>query len=437
MAQTFEIYRNPEGQQVQVPIGASSDILSNLTNLGYVKIQPEISSEIPAATDDLDTRESALLAEKEELKKQRKAETERFIASLEAQRAEEKTKQEQINRQLLEATRIIGFRTGRQKYAPDIQVGILSAEESAGLQRLRDIDTAFNNAISKAQQAELDKDWETVNEELKEVRDLQKTALREYANIIKETNKKNEEIEKIKIQAQKDLIIGNTFKLVGSENLMEILNEAQKTNPEITADDVGKYYSNIVSKAKEPERGVEWNQYASFAIQKGEKPTEEGFLNYIRRKGEAGRKTEEIELKPTEGFFDSKIESSIREDFVKLENAYKNPINPTQEELDRTYQTLRKLYSPQEASDEALRNLIGLKAPNEIEELPENQTAQKAASSWLGTLIKSGLSALGQRLFGESPERVRFIELDKKFRRGETLTEEEMKEYKKFLEKQK
>ena len=71
---------------------------------------------------------------------------------------------------------------------------------------------------------------------------------------------------------------------------------------------------------------------------------------------------------PTQGFFDSKIESSIREDFVELSNQNKTP--------EQSYKTLRALYSPQEVTDVALKELVGLTQTGE-------PTAEDVANDWM------------------------------------------------------
>ena len=81
-------------------------------------------------------------------------------------------------------------------------------------------------------------------------------------------------------------------------------------------------------------------------------------------------------LKASAGFFDSKIESSVREDFTELKGRYTNPTTPTDDEKNLAYVTLRGLYSPQEVTDDALRELIGISKP--VDQSPED-----VAHDWL------------------------------------------------------
>jgi hypothetical protein len=61
----------------------------------------------------------------------------------------------------------------------------------------------------------------------------------------------------------------------------------------------------------------------------------------------------------TEGFKNSKIESSVREDAVAL----MDEVEAGDLELDKAYEKLRRLYSTIEVTDEALKTLLGISAP--------------------------------------------------------------------------
>src|SRR3990167_2410828 len=82
-----------------------------------------------------------------------------------------------------------------------------------------------------------------------------------------------------------------------------------------------------------------------------------------------------VVVKPSEGFFDAKIESDAREDANTLLTQGKTP--------EEAYQQLRLIYSPQEISEGALKKLVGITI-TETSSL-ENQTTQEAANSWLSS----------------------------------------------------
>lgn len=60
------------------------------------------------------------------------------------------------NANRLRGLEIAGIRTGRQRFAPEIQSGILSAEEKAGIQRLTELDVEEEQLILQAEQANED-----------------------------------------------------------------------------------------------------------------------------------------------------------------------------------------------------------------------------------------------------------------------------------------
>src|SRR3990167_9324845 len=75
------------------------------------------------------------------------------VSSIQAtfQRIADQTKIANSNR--LKSLEIIGGRAGRQRYAPEIQESILSAEEKAGIQRIVEIEAQEQSAIEQAEQA--------------------------------------------------------------------------------------------------------------------------------------------------------------------------------------------------------------------------------------------------------------------------------------------
>lgn len=92
----------------------------------------------------------------------------------------------------------------------------------------------------------------------------------------------------------------------------------------------------------------------------------------------------ETKLTPSPGFFDAKVESSAREDFVSLTGQYKNPAQPTEEEKQNTFNTLRSLYSQQEITNEALQNLVGISKPEAVTIKPGAKTPRKVGTGLSG-----------------------------------------------------
>uniref|UniRef100_A0A6H1ZHF1 Uncharacterized protein n=1 Tax=viral metagenome TaxID=1070528 RepID=A0A6H1ZHF1_9ZZZZ len=145
-------------------------------------------------------------------------------------------------------------------------------------------------------------------------------------------------------------------------------------------------YSPFAKKAEAPEVTADLRTFKQF-FPDVDVTTPEGrqqYLDWKARVAAAGRAPAEVGLQPSEGFFDPKIEGSVREDFTALSSEFAIPANPTEEEAQEAFRKLRGLYSPQEATDEALKNLIGIVPKEEI--LTEPAT-EDVADSWLSDFV--------------------------------------------------
>lgn len=74
--------------------------------------------------------------------------------------------QKNLNISASNAVQIAGSRSGRDRYASEIQTGILSAEESAGLKRLSDIGVEEAKLIAEAKLAKTQNQWKMFNEKV-------------------------------------------------------------------------------------------------------------------------------------------------------------------------------------------------------------------------------------------------------------------------------
>ena len=107
-------------------------------------------------------------------------------------------------------------------------------------------------------------------------------------------------------------------------------------------------------------------------------------------------------IAPSPGFANSKIESSFREDFVALKGQGKTAIE--------NYDTLRTLYSPQEVSDQAIKDMLGIK-----EELP---SPEGIAESWISEIPEYGLTGLTPEMITAPKAKPKEKELEFKFLPG-------------------
>ena len=107
--------------------------------------------------------------------------------------------QKDINRRALEGQRVVGLVTGRARFAPAVQSGILTAEESSGMQRLADIDAQQLSLISEARQANAEQDFEVLSEIMARNRELQDEKRAELQNQLA-VAKKQERIMRVQGQ---------------------------------------------------------------------------------------------------------------------------------------------------------------------------------------------------------------------------------------------
>src|SRR3990167_5711553 len=153
---------------------------------------------------------------------------------------------------------------------------------------------------------------------------------------------------------EENLIFGKAFaERVGWENLSGEDWENLKLNiitPELKA------------KAAKAPKKAETGSIAEYNLYKSE-GGKGSFLDFVRAKEAAGRapsgvgKQEDVKLKASSGFFDTKIESSFREDLVKLKEQQRADTTISD---DSIFKTLRLLYSHQEVSDSAMNNTLGV-----------------------------------------------------------------------------
>lgn len=97
----------------------------------------------------------------------------------------QKDAMEVLNERALGAKRVQGYRTGSTEYTPEIDTGILKAEEEEGIARLAEIDANMNLALAQAESAKTEKDFELAAKRLELVETLQKNKQETIQNIYK------------------------------------------------------------------------------------------------------------------------------------------------------------------------------------------------------------------------------------------------------------
>jgi len=104
------------------------------------------------------------------------------IRAIKESYAQRKAAQADVNRRLQDYTTQVGIKTGAQRYAPNVQAGILSAEESAGLDRLAKLSAEENSLILQANQAADDQNFKLLNQRMEMLSNTRK----EKANAVQQ-----------------------------------------------------------------------------------------------------------------------------------------------------------------------------------------------------------------------------------------------------------
>lgn len=120
--------------------------------------------------------------------------------------------QESTDRQAAQKTSA-GYRTGLNRYAPDQAAGVVSEVEQIGQQRIVDLITKMNDAVTKAQSSLQAGDMKAFNDTSNQIKGIQKNMSTEINNLYKEAQQYNANLVKTAAQANKDAQQGiNTAK---------------------------------------------------------------------------------------------------------------------------------------------------------------------------------------------------------------------------------
>lgn len=92
--------------------------------------------------------------------------TNSLIQNIKDQYESRKREMATINKNVLGAQKLLGARSGRLRYASEIQSSIISAEESAGINRLSALDSEMNSLILQAEMAREDKQYALLNDKM-------------------------------------------------------------------------------------------------------------------------------------------------------------------------------------------------------------------------------------------------------------------------------
>lgn len=119
---------------------------------------------------------------------------------------ERRAQAEQVTANAKAASNVLGARTGRLRYAPEIQRGIITGQENALIKTLSAIDSMEAEAIAAAKQAAFDRDYTTFLDQIESLdaikKDREKTLADLQAAMEEENEIRREEAEVAKYETQ-------------------------------------------------------------------------------------------------------------------------------------------------------------------------------------------------------------------------------------------
>lgn len=222
------------GQIIAGPTGGDYQIGSNISQ--YKEDNPST-----ATGDDYYQKEMDML---DSMKANLDANTKAAIDNIQQQFALRKTQQTEINRQQ-EAGRkqslLIG---GSSRYAQLSSNGIMTTQETNGVQELAQLDAEENNLINQAKTAQTNGDFQLMDKQLAlaESKRQEKAAAAQKLNasIVAENNKIKEQVT----QSTRDTAIADLFSS-GTTDPAKILSALNKDGGNYTLDEIGKALDTI------------------------------------------------------------------------------------------------------------------------------------------------------------------------------------------------
>ena len=111
--------------------------------------EEQVIAEYKNAFQQRQSEYDSIISTLEQQKQNAATEEAQAIADVQSLYARRKQDQDRVNFSALQTQKILGARSGRQRYATEIQTGILAAEESAGVARITELDRQENSLVNQ------------------------------------------------------------------------------------------------------------------------------------------------------------------------------------------------------------------------------------------------------------------------------------------------
>ena len=144
-------------------IGEPTD--QEAADAAYADMSPA-EKQIYDAAKEWEAEEEAYQAELDAFGEKADAHTQQLIANIKKQFAARKAQMAIINKNILGSQKLLGARSGRQRYASELQSSILGEEERKGIARLAELDTQMNSLILQAEMARTEKNYALLGQKI-------------------------------------------------------------------------------------------------------------------------------------------------------------------------------------------------------------------------------------------------------------------------------
>lgn len=268
---------------------------------GYEVAEPDMTdeeAEIEAMQTELDKNEEDIYNTLTDLQKRSDKITQQQISAIRGQYKQLANEAREISKRRQAGLRVMGFRAGRYQFAPEIQSGIITTEKQALVTNLGKIAALEAQAISEAQQAQMDREFQIANQKISFARDLRM----EKRETLKELQAKMEEEREL----YRQMDVQNKVVEMIADGERDPFNIFKALKGKVSFEEV----TAITDTYKAQEAAVE--EAIGFAIQTGEATPEEiAFMN-DKSRSYAERKTAAYQVAGRVAYEDRALDRSYK-----------------------------------------------------------------------------------------------------------------------------
>ncbi|MFA6992230.1 MAG: hypothetical protein WC269_03035 [Candidatus Gracilibacteria bacterium] len=241
----FKFAYKPDGTKVQIPKDSDPLQYGMTTN---APIKTGVSQETSGSYQDaISEKEKAVQTAKDALSASTSAndpEMKSIIDDINAKMDAQVAKMNDINARYLETTRIAGTASGRQRYAPTINAGLLSTEQMDGVARVTELESQRKSLILQATQArkagameEFSKTMDEIetnyNDKVQAIKDLKTATTAQEAKLTEQRQTVERENAMVEIFSQ------------GVTNPIDIMKMMSEAGISSTSKDVSEFLKNV------------------------------------------------------------------------------------------------------------------------------------------------------------------------------------------------